>query len=58
MGDESLREQLNRGARTGLDDRFSQKTFSHAIRNLVYDLCSPGEVGPSKIPRKEVEACK
>jgi glycosyltransferase involved in cell wall biosynthesis len=39
VSDESLRERLKAGARSGLAERFSLKTFSARIRILVEQLC-------------------
>lgn len=48
--DESLRERLKTGASSDLDRRFSLKTFSEGIRNVVHPLCrraDPREPGLS-----------
>jgi glycosyltransferase involved in cell wall biosynthesis len=40
--DSALRSRLALGARDAIDSRFSVKTFSSSIRNIVSQLCEPG----------------
>ena len=47
--DGSLRERLRSGARSGLDDRFSLKSFSPKIRTMVGQLCNPTASREAKV---------
>jgi glycosyltransferase involved in cell wall biosynthesis len=53
-----LREHLRHGARSGLDDRFTLKSFSPRIRRLVWRLSNLPRSNESKTPDKEFTAWK
>jgi len=58
IDDQSLRERLRAGARAGLDDRFSLKTFAPAMRNLVCQLSGASNLNKAEAPHEKLAVWK
>lgn len=56
--DDSFRKRLQKGARSGLDDRFTLKSFSPKIRTLVGKLCNLPDSNQARKPDERLATWK